>query len=170
MYSWFALRTTPRWEFRASSELSLHRIETYVPVRRVKRNWSDRIKIVEEPLFPGYLFGRFHLDDRIRVLQVSGVKQIVSMGNIPAPMSDREIENLRTFVVASPVLVAWPYLPAGLRIRIDRGPLAGVEGFVVSAKEGALRIVVSVHLLQRSLSAEIDRTSISSMESVGAGS
>ena len=170
MPSWFALRTAPRAESRASFELAQHGIETYLPVCRVKRTWSDRIKIVEEPLFPGYLFGRFQAEDRLRVLQAHGVKQIVSFGNDPAPLSDSEIENLRTLVFAQPVLVSWPYLSVGQRVRIDRGPLAGVEGFVVCAKEGALRIVVSVHLLQRSLSAEIDRDCVGSLVSIGSSS
>jgi transcription antitermination factor NusG len=164
MSHWFAIRTSPRWEVRASSELSLRGLQTYLPVCRVKHDWSDRIKIVEEPLFPGYLFGRFQLDDRLRVLQAPGVKQIVSIGNTPTPMSDVEIENLRTLVGAGPLLVQWPYLPAGQRILIDRGPLAGVKGFIVRAEEGALRIVVSVDLLQRSVAVEIDRTSIASTE------
>ncbi len=161
---WFAVRTTARWEARASSDLSLRDFEVYLPLRGVRRNWSDRIKIIHEPLFPGYLFCRFHLDDRFRVLQCAGVKQIVSIGSIPTPISDGEIENIRNLVAANPVIVPWPYLPAGQRIRIDRGPLAGVEGFVVRAEEGALRIVVSVDLLQRSVAAEIDRTSIGSID------
>jgi transcription antitermination factor NusG len=164
MPHWFAIRTSPRWEFRASSELSLRGLEIYLPVCRAKHKWSDRVQIVDEPLFPGYLFGRFHLDNRVRVLQTTGVKQIVSIGNTPAPMSDGEIENLRTLVSARPVLMPWPYLPAGQRVRIGRGPLAGVEGFVVRADEGAFRIVVSVDLLQRSVAAEIDRESISSAQ------
>ena len=161
---WFAIRTSPRSELRASSELFLRGIENYLPTRRVKRNWSDRIKIIDEPLFPGYLFGRFHLDDRVRVLQALGVKQIVGTGNSPAPVSDSEIANLRTLVSANTMLVPWPYLYAGQRVRIDRGPLAGVEGFVVRAEQGALRIVVSVDLLQRYVSTEIDRDSICSAE------
>lgn len=164
MPSWFAVRTSPRWELRASCELSLRGLENWLPVSRVKHDWSDRVKIVEQPLFPGYLFGRFHLDDRVRVLQAPGVKQIVGIGNTPAPIGDGEIENLRTLVNANTLLVPWPYLHAGQRIRIDRGPLAGVEGFVVRAGEAALRIVVSLDLLQRSIAAEIDRDSIGSVE------
>jgi transcriptional antiterminator NusG len=164
MPHWYAIRTSPLWESRASSELSLRGIEIYLPVCRVKRNWSDRIKIIDQPLFPGYLFGRFHLDDRVRVLQAPGVKQIVGIGNTPAPISDGEIDNLRTLVSADTPLVPWPYLHAGQRVRIDRGPLAGVEGFVVHADQGSLRIVVSVDLLQRSVATEIDRDSIGSTE------
>ena len=164
MPNWFAVRTSPRWEHRASAELALRGLEIWLPVVRVKHDWSDRIKIVEQPLFPGYLFGRFHLDERVRILQSPGVKQIVGIGNTPSPIGDSELDNLRTLVSANTVLVPWPYLHAGQRIRIDRGPLAGVEGFVVRAGEAALRIVVSLDLLQRSIAAEIDRDSIGSAE------
>src|SRR5450432_695841 len=164
MPRWFAIRTSPRWELRAASELSRRGLETYLPLCRVERKWSDRIKIIDQPLFPGYLFGRFRMADRVRVLQAPGVLQIVGIGNTPAPIGDRELDNLRTLVSANTLLAPWPYLGAGQRIRIDRGPLAGVEGFVVRAGQGALRIVVSVDLLQRSVAAEIDRDSIGSAE------
>jgi transcription antitermination factor NusG len=139
-------------------------LETYLPVCRVKRRWSDRTKIMDQPLFPGYLFGRFHLNDRVRVLQAPGVKQILGIGNTPAPISAAELDNLRKLVAANPVMVPWPYLQAGQRIRIDRGPLAGVRGFVVRAGEESLRIVVSVDLLQRSVATEIDRDCIGAVE------
>jgi transcription antitermination factor NusG len=164
MPRWFAIRTSPRSELRAASELSLRGLENYLPTRRVTRKWSDRVKIIDEPLFPGYLFGRFHPDDRVRVLQALGVRQIVGIGHTLAPISDSEIDNLRTLVSANTTLVPWPYLYAGQRVRIARGPLAGVEGFVVHAEQGALRIVVSVDLLQRSVATEIDRDSIGSAE------
>lgn len=160
MKRWFAIRTSPRWEMRALSELELRGVETYLPLCGVRRVWSDRIKVVKEPLFPGYLFSRFQMEDRIRVLQAPGIRQIVMAGNNPTPMGDREIENLKILISATPVIVPWPYLPDGQRIRIERGPLAGVEGFVVRAEEGAIRIVVSVDLLQRSVATEIDRNSM----------
>ena len=160
MPRWFAIRVSPRWELHSSSELSLRGLDTYLPLRRFKRQWSDRIKVVEQPLFPGYLFGRFCLEDRIRVLQAPGVKQIVGIGKVPTAISDSEIENLKALVSSGSLLVPWPYLCAGQRIRIDRGPLAGVEGFVVRAEHGEPRIVVSVNLLQRSVGAEIDRECI----------
>jgi transcription antitermination factor NusG len=161
---WYAIRTTARWEVLVSGELSRRGIETYLPLCRVKRRWSDRIKIMDQPLFPGYLFGRFPLDERIRVLEAPGVRQIVGIGNTPAPIAAGEIDNLRTLVAAQPLLVPWPYLHTGQRVRIARGPLAGVEGFVVRAEQGALRIVVSVDLLQRSVAAQIDRDCIGSAE------
>jgi len=149
---------------RASTELSQRGLETWLPLCHVKHRWSDRTKIVDQPLFPGYLFSRFLMADRVRVLQSPGVKQIVGIGVTPAPISASEINNLRTLVDARPVLVPWPYLCAGQKVRVDRGPLAGVYGFVVRAEEGSLRIVVSVDLLQRSVAAEIDRDCVGSVE------
>ncbi len=149
---------------RACSELSQRGIETWVPLCHVRHKWSDRIKIIDQPIFPGYLFSRFLLRDRIRVLEAPGVKQILGIGATPVSISQSEIDNLKTLVNAKPLLVAWPYLRAGQRVRIDRGPLAGVEGFVMRAEQGELRIVVSVDLLQRSVAAQIDRDCVGSVE------
>ena len=77
MPRWFAIRTSPRWELRASTELFQRGFEIYVPLCHVKHKWSDRTKVVDVPLFPGYLFSRFLTRDRVRVLQASGVKQIL---------------------------------------------------------------------------------------------
>ncbi len=120
--------------------------------------------MIDQALFPGYLFGRFALEERARILQVPCVKQIVGVGNRPAPISAHQLDNLRTLVDSSTGVVAWPYLSRGQRILIDSGPLAGVRGFVVSAEQGALRIVVSLDLLQRSVAAVIDRDSVGSVE------
>jgi transcription antitermination factor NusG len=161
MPSWFAIRVSPRSELRSSSELSLRGLDTYLPVCRLKRQWSDRIKVVEQPLFPGYLFARFCPEERVRVLQAPGVRQIVGIGANPASISDSELDNLRALVSSKRQLVPWPYIEAGQRIRIDCGPLAGVAGFVVRAEQGEPRIVVSVNLLLRSVAAEISRECIS---------
>lgn len=161
---WFAIRTSLRWEFRASSELSCRGVETYLPRSRARHQWSDRSKIVDQPLFPGYLFSRFQIADRVRILQVPGVKQIVGVGNTPQPISVLQLDDLKALIATNTGLVPWPYLSSGQRIKIDRGPLAGVNGFVVSAEEGALRIVVSLDLLQRSVAAVIDRDSIGAVE------
>ncbi len=164
MAHWFAVRTSVRWEMRACSELSQRGIETWLPLSHVRHKWSDRTKIVDQPLFPGYLFSRFDLGDRIRVLETPGVKQILGVGPSPVAISQSEIDNLKTLVDAKPLLVPWPYLRAGQRVRIDRGPLAGVEGFVLRAEQGALSIVVSVDLLQRSVATQIDRDCVGSVD------
>ena len=160
---WFAIRTSTRWELKASSELSRRGVEIYLPLCRSKRSWSDRIKVIDQPVFPGYLFARFQPDERIRVLEAPGVKQVVGIGSTPAPMDESEIENLKLLVASNMLLMPWPYLHAGQRVRIERGPLAGVEGFVVRADHEAPRIVVSVDILQRSVATEIDRDWLASL-------
>ena len=161
---WFAIRTSLRWEFRTCSELTSRGVETYLPQCGKTSRWSDRTKVIDQALFPGYLFGRFSVAERVRVLEVPGVKQIVGVGHRPAPISAGQLDNLRTLVESSMRVAPWPYLNRGQLIRIDRGPLAGVRGFVVSAEEGAVRIVVSLDLLQRSVAAVIDRDSIGAVE------
>jgi len=158
---WFALRVTTRYEFRVSQQLSLREIECFLPARRVRRRWSDRIQMLEVPLFPGYLFARFDLRSRVRVLNVPGVAQVVGHGNVPVPVSDAEIDAVKVLVDSGLELEPHPYLCAGQAIRIERGPLRGAEGVVLRAESGSFRIVVSVNLLQRSVAAEVDRDWIS---------
>jgi len=161
---WFAIRTSLRWEFRASSELSSRGVETYLPRSSSRHQWSDRSKKIDRPLFPGYLFSRFKIADRVRILQVPSVKQIVGVGNTPQPISVHQLDNLKALVAANSGLAPWPYLNSGQRIQVDRGPLTGVKGFVIRAEEGVVRIVVSLDLLQRSVAAVIDRDSIGVLE------
>jgi transcription antitermination factor NusG len=162
--NWFAVRTSIRWEFRASSELFYRGVETYLPQLQTKRRWSDRSKTVDEPLFPGYLFGHFRAAERVRILQVPGVREIVGIGNKPTPISAQQLDNVRILAAANACVAPWPYLSAGQRIQIDRGPLTGVKGFVIRAERESLRIVVSIDILQRSVAAVIDRDSISAVE------
>jgi transcription antitermination factor NusG len=157
MTSWFAVKVNSRYEFRASEEMKMRGIEPFVPARSVKRKWSDRVKTIEEPLFPGYIFGRFDLSERVQVLRCAGVVKVVGFGRTPTPVSDDEISAVYRLVESSAQLSPYPGLPVGQRVRIEEGPLAGVEGTVVRAEDGKMRLVVSVTLLQRSVAAELDR-------------
>ncbi len=154
---WFALRVATRYECRVSEQLALRQFEPFLPLRRVRRRWSDRIQTLEVPLFPGYLFSRFDPLVKVHVLNVPGVAQIVGLGNTPAPVSEAEIEAIKVLIASRLEAVPHPYLRAGQTVRIERGPLAGVEGRVLRAETGRFRIVVSVSLLQRSVATEIDR-------------
>ncbi len=130
---------------------------SFLPLRRVRRQWSDRIKILEEPVFPGYLFCRIDLSHRLRVLNAPGVAQIVGVGRSPVPICETEIRSIQTLVASRLHLSPSDYISVGQRIRIDRGPLAGVEGIVTQAENGKPRVVVAVTLLNRAVSAEIER-------------
>jgi transcription antitermination factor NusG len=154
---WFGLRVKQRSEFRACGELSLRGFEAFLPSQRVRRRWSDRTQVVEEPLFPGYLFCRFERSDRIRILETPGVIQVVGFGERLAPIDEAEIDAIQRMVASRVELTPWPYLGAGQQIVIDAGPLAGVRGVVIRTETGNPRVVVSVTLMQRSITAEIDR-------------
>lgn len=157
---WFAVRTASGRERLVATQLQGKGYEEFLPVYRTRRQWSDRIKELELPLFPGYIFCRFDFNDRLPVLVTPGVKTIVGYGKTPIPVSENEIENLRRVVASG--AVAQPhsqYLTVGERVRIREGSLAGVEGILVDVKN-SWRIVLSVELLQRSVSVELDRAAI----------
>ena len=156
-YPWFAVRVTPRSEVRVGGQLSLRGLEAYVPTQQVKRRWSDRSRVLPEPLFPGYLFCRFNPLEWIRIVEVPGAIQVLSIGNSPIPIPEAEIESIRAVLASGSIVTPWPYLQAGQQVRIDAGPLAGVRGIVLRSESGNPRVVVSVTLLQRSVAAEIER-------------
>jgi transcriptional antiterminator NusG len=159
--AWFGIRVKPRGEVRASDNLSLRGYEPFLPARRVRRRWSDRFKVLEEPLFPGYLFCRFDASERIRILESPGVIQVIGIGRTPIPIDETEIGAIQTLVASQALLTPWPYLQTGRTIRIDTGPLAGIQGIVIRSEVGNPRVVVSVTLMQRSVAAEVDREWIS---------
>jgi transcription antitermination factor NusG len=154
---WFGIEVHSRRESRVVDEFAIRGVDFVLPTRRIKKRWSDRIKTVDVPLFPGYVFSRFDLADRMLVLGCPGVCKIVGAGNVPIAIDDQEIDAIKVLAASQVVLTPWPYLRTGQRVRIEHGPLAGIEGLVIRAREGSLRVVVSVTLLQRSVAAEIER-------------
>lgn len=109
------------------------------------------------PLFPGYVFCRFDVVDRLPLLIIPGVVCVVGLGKTPLPVKDEEIEAIRTLVASGLPLQPWPLLAVGDRVRIEEGPLRGVTGAVMAVK-GTLQLVVSVTLLQRSVTVTMDRS------------
>jgi transcription antitermination factor NusG len=134
-------------------------LETFVPWHGVRRLWSDRVKVVDQNLFPGYLFCRSRFDQRHTVLRQPGVARLVSFDRAPAVIPDEEIAALRRAVNSGLPLGPWPFLKAGQRVRIERGVLAGIEGTLVR-ESAAWRVAVSVNALQRSIAVEVDRDMI----------
>jgi transcription antitermination factor NusG len=156
---WFAVRTATGREKSVASQLQGKGLEDFVPVYRTRRRYSDRMKELELPLFPGYIFCRFDFDNRLPVLVTPGVQLIVGFGKMPTPVADSEIEALRRVVASGAAQPHHQYLTIGERVRVREGSLAGVEGILVDVKN-SWRIVLSVELLQRSVSVELDRAAI----------
>lgn len=130
-------------------------MEQFSPTYRVENQWSDRVKRLDRPLFPGYVFCRLNMNDRLPMLTVPGVVGLVGIGKQPVSIPEEEIEQIRTMVQSGLPLSPWPFLKEGDAIVIEKGPLAGLEGLLLKVKRQS-RIVVSIDLLQRSVAAEID--------------
>ncbi len=153
---WFALTVRPQHEKKTALALENQGLTHFLPLYHSKRRWSDRIKELDLPLFPGYVFCQFRYDRRLRVLQTPGVTSIVTFGDKPAPVPDSEIEQIRKTVTSGRRIEPWPFFKVGKRVRIEGGSLDGIEGVLLELKN-SLRVVVSIELLQRSVSVEIDR-------------
>lgn len=154
---WYAIRIQAKYEQLASSALRGKGYEEFLPLYRSRRRWSDRIKEIEVPLFPGYLFCRFAVRDRLLpILTSPGVISIVGAGKTPVPVSDEEIAALQAVVRSGLPVRPWPCLTVGSRVFIHSGPLAGIEGICLNVDK-VFRLLVSIPLLQRSIAVEIER-------------
>ena len=163
--SWYALQVRSRKENYIASQITGQGYECLLPTYRSMRKWSDRVKELEQPLFPGYLFCRFDICDRRPVITTPGVLQIVGSGRTPTAVSDEEIHALQLVVSSGVSKEPWPYLEVGKRVRVDYGTLTGLEGILVSLK-GNHRVVLSVTLLQRSVAMEVDSAWLTPMDAV----
>ena len=157
---WHALYTRSRHEKIVDGELRKRGFETFLPVRKLKRRWSDRTKIIEEPLFQSYVFVCIPMQDRWPVLNTFGAVSFVHFGpNLPAVIPDKDIAALRCFMQENILMDPFPYLKEGRRVYIRSGPFKGIEGFIVQ-KNRQCRLVISLDKLMQSVSIEIDSAAI----------
>lgn len=157
--SWFALQVRSRWEAPTAELLRGKGYDTLLPTYTSRRKWSDRVKVVESPLFPGYVFCRFDVHNRLPVLITPGVISVVGRGKSPVAVEDAEIQSIQAAIGSGVNLEPWPYMEIGERVRITHDVLDGMEGILTSFK-GSHRVIISVTLLRRSVALEIDRSRI----------
>jgi transcription antitermination factor NusG len=155
-YSWFALNARQRREKFVSTTLHSKGYESFLPFSRAKRRWTDRVKNIEIPLFPGYVFCRFDPRDKLSILTIPGVLSIVGNGKVPISIEDAEIQALQTVVYSGLLAQEWGYLEVGKRITIEQGPLQGVQGTVLNCESHKKKLLVSITLLRRSIAVNID--------------
>jgi transcription antitermination factor NusG len=156
---WFAVNVKPRHEKAVADSLRRQELEAFLPLYQEQHAWSDRTKRVEVPLFAGYLFCRFSFADRLAVWNTRGVIRVLGAGNIFAPVGEDQIAELRAVVASGLPARPCPYLAPGEMVRVDRGPLAGVQGMVLRNK-GVTSVVVSVEILQRSVVVEVESDAV----------
>ena len=156
---WYALHVKPRFEKFVTTQLEQKGYETLLPTYLSKRQWSDRVKTLSLPMFPGYLFCRFDAHSRFPIVVTPGVMAILGSGRVPAPVEESEIVSVRHVMASGAYVEPCAYIAVGELVRVESGPLEGLAGIVLRTK-GSERLVVSVSLLQRSVSVELDRYSI----------
>jgi transcription antitermination factor NusG len=154
-YPWFALQVRSRYENIVTAHLGGMGYESFLPLYLCRRRWSDRFKEIECPLFPGYVFCRFNALDRFPILIIPGVSLIVGMGKTPVPIDEAEIAAIQAAVKSGLPSQPWPFIQIGQRVRIEHGPLCGLEGMLLDFR-GQHRLVLSVTLLQRSVAVQVE--------------
>jgi transcription termination/antitermination protein NusG len=152
---WFALRVKPNHEKPVAAALRGKGLEEFLPLLRTRRQWSDRVKVIDLPLFPGYLFCRLNLEDRMPLLTTPGFLYIVGIGRNPEPVDESEILAIQSVLRTGVPVTPWPSLVVGQKVELKNGPLRGLQG-VLSKIANQHRIYVSVTLLKRSISVEVD--------------
>jgi transcription antitermination factor NusG len=156
--NWYALYTCPRHEKCVAHQIEQRSISCFLPLYRSVRRWKDRRKELELALFPGYVFVRLALKDRLRVLQLPSAVRLVSFNGEPAVLPEAEIEGLRRRLSGGCV-EPHPYLNVGRRVRVCAGPMQGLEGIIVRRKDRC-RVVFSLDLIMRSVAVEVDESDV----------
>jgi transcription antitermination factor NusG len=157
--NWYALYTCPRHEKRVAQQIEERSMACFLPLYRSVRRWKDRRQELELALFPGYVFVRLALRDRMRVLQLPSAVRLVSFNGQPAPLPEAEIENLRQRLSRCGRAEPHPYLRVGRRVRVCAGPMLGLEGIIVRRKDRC-RVVFSMDLIMRSIAVEVDESEV----------
>lgn len=156
---WFAVRVRSNFERATAQSLDYRGIRCFLPMYKARRQWSDRVKVVDLPLFTGYVF--CHLEDRrfLPVLETPGVVQVVGTGSMPVPVEDHEMAALHRIASSGQDTQPWPYLAVGQKVRMRTGALKNIEGFLTNV-DGKDRVVVNIDLLQRSVAVSVERVDL----------
>ncbi len=155
---WYAVYTCPNIEKKICNELAKRKIQAFLPTRMVMRQWSDRKKIIEVPLFPNYLFVNIHYKEMWLVLMLAGVVRFVSFGGIPVVVKDAEIDLIKRLISGAEVTDVKRgegSFNGGERVQIKKGPLTGLVGTVANTA-GITRLHVELETIQQVISINID--------------
>jgi len=151
---WYAAYTRANHERGVHDQFLQRSIDSFLPAYRSVRRWKDRQMRLQLPLFPGYVFVRIPLRERLRVLEVRGVAWLVGFNGLPAALEEGEVESLRRALAQGSSALPHRYLTIGQRVRVIEGPLQGAEG-IVARRKGNFRLVLSISLIKRSVMVDV---------------
>jgi transcription antitermination factor NusG len=156
---WYAVSVFPRHEKLVARLLDARGTNYLLPLYSSLRRWKDRRKQIDMVLFPGYVFVSIGLEERVSILMLPGVARFVTFQGQPAVVPEHEIKTIGLSARSGLVIKPHPYLQKGRRVRIQSGPMAGVEGILVRRKD-RFRVVLSVDLIMCSVAAEVDEADV----------
>ena len=152
---WYALRIRSKQERIAEAILNDKGYHSFLPLYKSTRRWSDRTKVIHQPLFPGYLFCEFDATQRQPIVTVGSVIQVVGFGQSPTPVDAAELDQVRAAISSGRNIQPWRHFESGQAVQVQEGPLAGLKGSFVR-HHGVDRLVLTVSLIQRSIAVELD--------------
>lgn len=156
---WYVAQTRSRHEKSAAQYLR-GKCEYLLPLYHTVHRWKDRTTEVQLPLFPGYIFVRIRIADRLKVLETPGVQRLVQFGGIPVPLREDELRAVRACDGSGAVIQPHPFLKKGKRVRVTRGPFVNTEG-IVERWAKPFRVVLSIEMIMRSVVLEMDECDLS---------
>ena len=156
---WYAAYTSSRHEKTVAEHLRQREVECFLPLYETVRRWNNGRHRVQLPLFPSYVFVRMEMRNKLRVLQVPGLVQLVTFQGSPAALPDTEIATLRGALAAGVSAQPYRYLREGSKVEICRGPLQGMRGILLR-HQGQFRVVLSVEMIMRSIVVEVDASDV----------
>jgi transcription antitermination factor NusG len=162
-FKWYAIYTRPRWEKKVNSLLLQKNIESYCPLNKVRRKWSDRIKTIEEPLFKSYVFVKIADDERTSVRMTNGVVNFVYWNGKPAIIKEKEIQTIKRFLdeYENVEVVKMEFEPDD-RVRVIAGPMMDHEGKIIEVKNKTVKLCIDS--LGYMLIAYIDKSKLISVQ------
>ena len=152
---WYAGYTSARHEKRVAEHFSQRGVEHFLPLYETIHRWNNGRHRVQLPLFPGYIFVRIALEDRLRVLEVPGFVRLVGFNSLPCPLPESDISQMQGALSKGLLAEPYPYLTAGTRVEIRNGPLQGMTGILLR-RQNKYRVVISVDLIMRSMVVEVE--------------
>jgi transcription antitermination factor NusG len=162
-HKWYAIYTRPRWEKKVNLLLTEKGVESYCPLNRVKRKWSDRVKTVQEPLFKSYVFVKVSDEEKTAVRMTTGVINFVYWDKKPAIIKEKEIQNIKRFLDEHENIQVCPMeLKLNDRVRVIAGSLMDREGGVLGLRRKTVK--VAIDSLGYVLVAYIERSKLTSAQ------